>query len=157
MENKYFTPDIEDIRVGYECEYMSPSLGWIKLIVADYHFKTNIPEGYNGISIFNISEYLKQENWIRVPYLTKEQIEAEGWKPVDLKGFAYRYGVPSFRHGFTKGNFIAVLDTRKYHIEISAADVTLIDFLPEFPEMFRVTIPCKDINTFRYICKLLGI
>lgn len=79
--HKYFIPDIEDLRVGYECEYHSKSqLGWIKLMVHDYHFRTKIPKGYTGISIFNISEYLRQDNWIRTPYLTKEQIEAEGWK-----------------------------------------------------------------------------
>lgn len=145
----YFVPDIEDIRVGYECEIKptgSEELDWMPYVInGDTAFKYYKTKGKGATSI-------------RVPYLTKEQIEAEGWKSYDLsKGFAYRYGVPSFRHGFTKDNYILVLDTRKYHIEIMALDVLKIDFLPEFPEHFRVTIPCKDINTFRYICKLLKI
>lgn len=153
MDSKYFVPELSDFMVGYEFEENAasiyddtPSPTWYKRT-----FKEPFSQGYI------IGSAIKK-GFVRVPYLTKEQIEAEGWKSVDLsQGFAYRYGVPSFRFGFTKGNYFVALDTRKYHIEIGALDLLKIDFLPEFPETFRVTIPCKDINTFRYICKLLNI
>lgn len=155
--NKYFTPSIEDIRVGYKCEIFN------KVVGEYWDGETFIEPEWQPLEM---NKYALGQDWsnrifhqtIRVPYLTKEQIEAEGWKSFDLsKGFAYRAGVPSYRFGFTKDNYFVVLDTRKYHIEIGALDVLKIDFLPEFPETFRVTIPCKDINTFRYINKLLGI
>lgn len=142
MQNeKYFSIQIEDIRIGYECEVYRT--GWKSFVFT----KDTIAR-----------EFIGSGDCFRVPYLTKEKIEAEGWKSIDLsKEFAYRAGIVSYRHAFVKGNYFLVLDTRKYHIEIIAADVTKIDFLPEFPETFRVTIPCKDINTFRFICRLLSI
>lgn len=158
--DKYFTPDISDIRVGYECEIELDSFeeALEDLSIVDKTATKWVKEKCASGRHLDFLTALRYDSRIRVPYLTKEQIEAEGWKSVNLsKGFAYRFGVPSFRFGFTKDNYILVLDTRKYHIEIMALDVLKIDFLPEFPETFRVTIPCKDINTFRYICKLLGI
>lgn len=63
-KNKYFTPNVEDICVGYMGE-----------------FKVNNNWGLLNI---NSSELLKEciENKFefRTPFLTKEQIEDEGWK-----------------------------------------------------------------------------
>jgi hypothetical protein len=59
MENdKYFTPDIEDLRVGYECDLLGS-----KIVIEDRHDLD-----------------LSFDHPLRTPYLTKEQIEAEGWK-----------------------------------------------------------------------------
>lgn len=65
MEIKYYIPDISDIRVGYECETkVYPYPNWIK---------TKIEDGED-------IEFIFSKQWeIRVPYLTKEQIESEGW------------------------------------------------------------------------------
>lgn len=75
--SKYFTPDIEDIRVGYVCEvnYHYPEVVWEESTVSDnFHFQ-------NWTSRI-------ADKAIRVPYLTKEQIEAEGWiykgKSIDI-------------------------------------------------------------------------
>ena len=66
----YFVPDIEDIRVGYECEIKptgSEELDWMPYVInGDTAFKYYKTKGKGATSI-------------RVPYLTKEQIEAEGW------------------------------------------------------------------------------
>jgi hypothetical protein len=86
-----------------------------------------------------------------------DEIGKEGWETLELKDWAYRYGVPSYRYGWKKGNFWLILDTRLPHIEIVAEDVNKIDWMPEFPEKFRVTLPCKDINTFKFITNLLGV
>lgn len=71
MENKYFTPAIEDITIGYECEIKYPSSGWTKFIVKDTWFgrdgEGDFPE------IFSCIESRIHD--IRVPFLTKEQIE----------------------------------------------------------------------------------
>lgn len=62
ITEQYFTPDIEDIRVGYECEW-----GEKQFIFEGYDFATFKSE----LELGNI----------RVPYLTKQQIETEGWTP----------------------------------------------------------------------------
>ena len=66
MENKYFTPDIEDFYVGYDCE----------LLIFDKWELTTV-KPYTELR--SVDKCIK-DKVIRVPYLTKEQIEAEGWK-----------------------------------------------------------------------------
>ncbi len=85
-----YTPEIEDIRVGYECE-ICPNLGyedkWIKVIG-----KCEEEIG-NGVKSCNLDELtydclIDGYIGIRTQYLTKEQIESEGWefkvKSIDL-------------------------------------------------------------------------
>lgn len=77
-ENKYFTPDIEDIRVGYECE-INDARGYkedFEKTIIGY----KIPGGYsNEISdIINMMDDGYGE--VRVPFLTKEQIESFGFE-----------------------------------------------------------------------------
>jgi len=74
---------------------------------------------------------------IKVPYLTKEQIEAEGW--------------------ISNGKDIPTLKKGVYTIWFSS-----YKFLGIFEEQCSESIPlytgeCKSINEFRYICKLLKI
>lgn len=70
--SKYYIPDISDLFVGYECEFLEdPSIEkWIP-----WRFK-NIFEGASLISI-------------RTPYLTYEQIEKEGWTTTEEDGDSY--------------------------------------------------------------------
>ena len=150
--NKYYTPDIEDLKIGYECEFSPSSESkdngktWIT------HWKSITIDSSNLLYILG-ANVMSQ---VRTKYLTKEDIESEGWELFELKGFAYT-GKQSFRFGFTKDNYILVLDTRKPHIEITAIDLLKIDWMPEFPENFKVCLPCKSINELRTIEKLLNI
>jgi hypothetical protein len=147
MENKYFTPDIEDICIGYELE-----MNWnrayeekwvtIKISIQDEEFAytDEISEIINALDD-GMSE-------ARVPYLTKEQIEAEGWEHVGGKLLSGDF------QDYQKDNFSMryATDTRKLSIMVRD---------PSFSnEHFQVTIlkaECRDINTFRKIIKLLGI
>jgi len=70
---KYYTPAEEDIRVGLKCERYYPTGldilpgGWYEHVISKSDIcYLNSTEG----NIYNI----------RVPYLTAEQIEAEGWE-----------------------------------------------------------------------------
>ncbi len=68
-DDKYFTPSIEDIRVGYECEIKptGSEVDWMPYIInGDNAFKHYETRGKGATSI-------------RVPYLTKEQIESCGF------------------------------------------------------------------------------
>lgn len=148
MENKYFTPSLEDIRVGYECEFHGMTVGGLTIIdFSDESKSETIREpdikvwspikcGYdpwiNEKTVEEIKRLL-ENNQIRTLYLTKEQIEAEGWKAVSDSQFYKKDVVFSFQSSLEKVTFWE-----------PAGDV-----------LFNGE--CKDINTFRYICKLLNI
>jgi hypothetical protein len=125
--SKYFTPDIEDIRVGYECEFA----GWME------GHKPSFTVGQG-----NITSVLRDIKVLRVPYLTPEQIEAEGWIP----HWSFKDTV------FDKGRYrISLLDKVKRIWWISEKDI-------EYGYSNRIyagLIP--SINEFRTINKLLKI
>jgi len=138
MENKYFTPDIEDIRIGYECELFLPIKDWFKPEKWK-RFKIS-KNGYNRIGPYggDLSELDEVCNLVslyqaRTPYLTKEQIEAEGW--IDGKKDNYKLLASTVTYD----------DRIEYPLHIMKGDMTI--FYGD----------CKDINTFRYILKLLKI
>ena len=64
MKKIYFTPLLEDIRKNYECEQLIKEDDDFKWVFRKLDF-----EGVCNICIVTT----------RVPYLTKEQIETEGW------------------------------------------------------------------------------
>lgn len=76
--DKYFTPDIEDLCIGYECE-INNAKGYkddFEVTVIGY----KIPGGYTSELSDIIAMVDDGYGEIRTPYLTKKQIEAEGWK-----------------------------------------------------------------------------
>ena len=139
--NGYFTPDIEDIRVGYECE---------QSFITTYDAGTKserVEESWIPIIIQHIHNYQhpKIQNPVyRVPYLTKEQIEAEGWEiKTDNNNGVIDFEKP--KYCILSWNYNLKI------IEINDGKTTT-----RFDnQLYRGQ--CKDINTFRYICKLLGI
>ena len=124
---KYFTPSIEDIRVGYELEtdYPITNSEFVKQVI------TKEDLGFH-ITMLGGASYR-----YRVPYLTKEQIEAEGWE------------IDSAFHMLTGEAY------KKNEFELHHIGRTIKIWKPNHFGSF--TGDCKDINTFRYICKLLGI
>lgn len=140
-ENKYFIPSIEDLHVGYECERnigIRPGLGegW-------KHFVFESPEDI-------IDTYSFGHTPIRVPYLTKEQIEKEGWK--EETGY---YKTHEYSNSYAT-YFCAFMDNHKIRIsEYTKTDSTDLWRMQRRSIVFEGE--CKDINTFRYICKLLNI
>lgn len=139
QETKYFTPDIEDIRVGYECE-ISKFKEWTPTIITwDYNI--------DGLTY---CMKVSPDACIRVPYLTKEQIEAEGWKSIGRSTDIW----------FEKeGDFeIGSWTSYKIRIHYGLHDKRLyVDAIDRGDEVKLFQGECKDINTFRFICKLLGI
>lgn len=138
QENKYFTPEIEDIRVGYECE-INKSLF------------NGISEGWHNF-IFKEFEQLEVINkrglkGFRVPYLTKNQIETEGWEDIttDIHEELW-WGMSKFK----KEGYELFYDYINHLISINSCEED-----NEYPRIIHCK--CKDINNFRYICKLLEI
>jgi len=141
MENKYFTPDIEDLHIGYELE-------------VNYNFKLNdifhkkIIDSFEQLS--DIHSRMPGDCVIRVPYLTKEQIESEGWKEEQM---------------YLNGTFVMILGELNKGYELMFAGGkssivitrvwTLFDEQVKRDNIFKGN--CKCINEFRKIIKLLGI
>ena len=148
QENQYFTPSIEDIRVGYECEMYNPSKKeWNEFIVKDSWFgrdgEGDLPEVYSAI-LPGFSYDLKPSEKIRVPYLTKEQIEADGWEYMNSSKFSST--VLYFQKKTTDGVISLELCINDHNIAIG---------YDLYEPMYNGY--CPSINEFRYICKLLKI
>jgi hypothetical protein len=130
--NKYFTPDIEDLCIGYELELLCVIEG-----------SNEKEETWKNTIIYNLYVENKEEfiKSVRVPYLTKEQIEAEGWK-LDSSPDS------------NEMHFIKKIKKSRHYLE----------FYPNTKEVIinkinteSLPFKCKDINTFRKIIKLLEI
>ena len=132
---KYFTPTIEDIKIGYECEYFeNQSKEWIK-----YVFDCNKIEEHINMP----EEYIK--NNFRNSYLTKDQIEEKGW----LVDYSDESDISASIYS-NELNWYLEYWIDHFSLKITASkpgdsnDITF--FLGS----------CKDINTFNHICKLIG-
>jgi len=137
MKEEYYTPNIEDIKVGYECEVQNIIRALTHSV--DYVIRTDIVYDENWVKVIvdypvylQIHYYIEllESTHLRTPYLTKEQIEAEGWKFIGTV--------------LCKLNYQVYLENTQLHITDHNGDTY---FLGE----------CKSINEFRYICKLLKI
>lgn len=139
MENKYFTPDIEEMFVGCEFEMDDTWGGWKKLILTEDLLKNPM------VSLGSGNERAPWYWKFRVPYLTKEQIEGEGWKfikhHVEIEGYEFEKDEYSLYVEFDfRGEIYLKIYSGGYYNEFN-----------------YFSGKCKDINTFRKICKLLEI
>ncbi len=135
--SKYYTPDIEDIRVGYECEvYGQTTTKLIKnvdfhKVIVGLHMEVGQKVGINQIP------NLLKKGYIKVPYLTKEQIENEGWRMVWNEGNSIVY---------EKDELVITTFIGFKRIKINyKSGYQLFDGI------------CPSINEFRQIIKLLNI
>lgn len=137
--DKYFIPEISDLHVEYECERNMYIVGeydkdiskrWMRWVIED------------GSDIINIIRESKNDN-IRVPYLTQEQIEAEGWNNTTLDYQKIMLFVGEKVQGYY---YKLVYNYWNHRLSITEVDDSCL-FSGE----------CKSINELRYICKLLKI
>lgn len=148
QENQYFTPSIEDIRVGYECEMFDDRLqdpeniNWINVVLDDWD---------------QVGYAIEDIKWrVRVPYLTKEQIEAEGWEFVDI----YRDGGTSvfYKLGERKNSYELIVGRTNM---MTPSSNIIINKTERDGNIFRKNLiyngDAPSINEFRKICKLLNI
>jgi len=145
---EYYKPKPEDLRLGYECEVYYPS-GWYKYLVEDLQC------GSDGSSLIgDLNWYIEEGLYeVRTPFLTKEQIEGEGWKHTGN----YRDGGSK---GFEKGNYYLFFtgDNSLYReVFGTKRNFSKIEILEDkkFKTLFEGVI--KSINELRTIQKLLKI
>jgi hypothetical protein len=75
MENKYYTPLIEEFHVGFEYEYLTVDGKWVKDI-----FMSIKPEDTEQMDLSIVESILKNHSTeLKVKYLDKEDIESLGF------------------------------------------------------------------------------
>lgn len=122
-EKEYFIPKLDDFNIDYECEMLTDR-GWKQYIIHS--------------SRAFIDNVIK--NSLRTPYLTKEQIEKEGWK------FVFQGQWDTFQ-SFEKGdNLYMTFYNQQRTITIVKGNGYTI-----------YSGSCPSINEFRTIMKFLNI
>jgi hypothetical protein len=146
MENKYFTPDIEDFYVGYEFEtkVYGEDDTWVKCIYSKPTDELFCKDSDGNIWV---------NDSLRVPYLTKEQIEAEGWEYKHTHKDLIYYDERIF---FEKRKSNKKEDIWTLQLEYYKNNLVRIQ-IDQGHDWKRFLGECKDINTFRKIIKLLKI
>lgn len=162
MKDKYYTPDIEDLYVGMELHYINDHTKKIssenlsKLIITPKQLSFILnPLYYKNEDNFNpnLMSYV-------IPYLTKEQIEAEGLPFQKTNGltnwfFINTWDLPDekiqdfYRYKAYSVTILQMPDNQlKIYFDFSGGN-------PEDSCMFEGE--CKSINEFRKIMKMLKI
>ena len=138
---KYFTPDISDIRIGYKCDHSSMGLTFDKhnpnIVLDDDDLVYDEELAQCDVADITYAGFIEGSlsGFVRTKYLTDEEIEKEGWRPVG--GILFR-----------KDNY--TLGYREDDRILKIATFSEDSYNLYFGE-------CKDINTFKWICKLLKI
>lgn len=145
MNNQdYYTPSIEDFRMDYEGEQKVQG-EWVPFIIDRVNKLNSI------LSIYK--EVYMDGKAIRTPYLTKEQIEKEGW-------------VEDIDHPIFSGSLSIKNDKATYWLRmIDKTNIRIIRYTkPDHNNIWKMqqrsTIydgDCPSINEFRQITKLLNI
>lgn len=158
MNKEYFVPQIEDFRVGYICELFQ-TFSDNDIIIRTEWGKVSLIK--NAV-IFLLQTNEKLNTLIRTPYLTKEQIEKEGWeystsseennrvtkKEDKYIEFNRKKSNDASKGIFTDNELTYFINTHKLVIDNGESyDDSHCYFDGE----------CKSINEFRYITKLLKI
>lgn len=142
--DKYYTPDIEDLFVGYEFEFAPSNDENV------YNWKAGILQS-PGANEY-ILDRLKKGR-LRTPYLTTEQIEKEGWERTENK-FLNERGIEQFK----KRHMFLNYDPSDKGLLIINLDFSRETTRPMgYPDDSSFKGRCPSINEFRKICKLMGI
>ena len=151
MENKYYTPTLDDIRLGYEYE-INYSGYWKKLVITDFY-----TDGYGLGDVQEVVAKINNNpNQIRIPYLTKEQIIAEGWELTNVLEEDDE-GKDIFSTGFEK----YINDDNWYSLVLKDNKIIIYKswYRNNVCRLTRTVYygKCPSINEFRTITKLLNI
>jgi len=144
-KEKYYTPQLEDFYVGYECE-VNWNRGYSKEFTPFLFKLGSMPHGYTREYGDALIAYDDGYAKFRTPYLTKEQIEAKGWVYINPYGDRESF---QFNTIDEDNNYL------NYFMEVSFKDRWL-----KIEEMGSDSLfqgECKSINEFRKITKWLGI
>jgi len=149
QENSYYTPDIQDFFSGYEYE-MYNGYQWVPQVFPKPWWEDTGMRGF-----ISLTNSIKDEG-VRTLYLTKEQIEIEGWKPKYTNKRRYWFDTnPDFYktsklqdyYGYHDYSVILSFDPEDQRV------ILKVDFdggkenIDDFDTIFDGQ--CKSINEFR--------
>ena len=147
MKDKYYTPSIEEFRVGFECEIQS-SYGWQKNIWPDVLREDSL--AYQE-SIDKDILIATQNATFRVKYLNKEDIESLGFKLKEKNDFTWTKGYNDPRKF---DNIVDIIwDKNSAHVLITVG--TNETTYEDWKTLFTGTI--KNISELKIILKQVGI
>lgn len=161
MNKEYYIPEIEDLFVGYECEKLIVlteetdknvyKSNWVSHTITSVDFSNIDTPSYEAM-VFRLIN-------VRTPYLTKEQIEKEGWE-VTNEGVDSCGNEIFFKEYKNKLNIFNV----KYYLEFTHCNGNFGIRLYMQKSLFDDSVishlycgNCPSINEFKKICKLLEI
>lgn len=165
MENKYYTPEIEDLRVGYTLESnnllnTNNSLlnGWGSITLEKEHYQASNDDLSNVEHIFHDLK----EGKIRTKYLDKQDIESLGWKFNYLgKDDWFKGNLTIIAYNEIDYPFELWFKLDKYWLGFykGVYKIVIIEKREGFPnnEIIKFSGNCPSINELKYIQKLLGI
>lgn len=140
-DNKYYTPDISDLHIGYEGEYLAMITPQTRVWKP---FK--IEDSFSFNEIWDIFNEGKQTN-IKVKYLSKEDIESEGWK--DLENHP-----KLVEQHYSQGKHRLVLNQITRGIEVYTINFVDTELSPPI-QIYKGE--CKSINELKKLMKSLSI
>jgi hypothetical protein len=162
---KYYTPKIEDIRIGYEC----------KLALNGASLESWNNDDIDENCVLSEPEISDIISWAGTPlnqfiatrYLTKEQIEAEGWKcddPITPSTAAFVFYLDkSYKDEYSEYcgfyyklfyNYVAkIITIEKLSVDDSGSPY--YDLYEGNQNHILKYVYCPSINEFRYITKTL--
>jgi len=153
MENKYFLPDWKDITLeGYELELATPN-GWVTGVFPSVLEKNRELDECTPDDLQKLAHAV-----IRVPYLTKEQIEAEGWFFCNIliedDETDYDIIVEGFMLNLSEDHWFQMELLPDHQIKIMEKY-----YENELSQIWRMRYdgPCPSINEFRTLCKWFKI
>lgn len=149
---EYYTPEQEELFIGYECQRRVIKPNYVEKHLYKWN-DWSVDEYYFGIGYEEGQDWNYDEVELRTKFLTKEQIEAEGWK--------IGYEAPEFYEIFGEGSFGAykLVNKRDYSLRYSVKTRSLyLRFYAQDETWVNVyNGECKSINEFRKLSKWLGI
>lgn len=143
MENKYYTPDLEDLFVGYEYEILNSEDIWENKKLEFSFGWLEIPENFN-------------EN-IRTKYLTKEQIENEGWEIYNGRAeFKKCIGYYDKEDDLTGTEYLLDYNEKTNHLIIECGTINFGEaYYPYEGHNHIFSGQVKSINEFRKVIKMV--
>lgn len=144
--SKYYTPDITDVRVGYDCEHTSCS-GAFDIDNTDDIIK-------DKLTVDDVRRYLRYyntdglENYIRTKYLDKSDIEECGWHWDADKGYGQKF------YKEIDGKYLIL------YTEWGDTNISIVEYKKGLEPVAYITMfdgQCPSINELKIIQKLLRI
>ena len=142
MDNKYYTPTIEEFHVGFDCELFH------QYSESEDHFDKEIYDELTPVWWNRTMDELIRNKEVRVKYLDKEDIESLGWK---LKG-------EEIKKAPYKSHFCTFIkDKNELHIQLENVNGYYPNKLTMRGDYLNINPLIKNKSELKRLMKQLGI